>query len=99
MKVKTVTRMIEIEIDNATLLSLFVEAVYSDAKDSTGKDRTLYRALGYLVGISDVEAVKMANSLAAEKENHVTTKKFRHWLPTVFAEFARVTMMEADNED
>lgn len=96
MKVNTVTRMIEIEIDNVTLLSLFVEAVYSDAKDSTDKDRTLYRALGYLVGISDVEAVKMANSLTAEKENHVTTKEFQRWLPIVFAEFARAMLEKTE---
>jgi hypothetical protein len=84
-------RTVKVTIDNATLLNLFVGAVYGDAKDAIGKDRTFYKAFGSLIGISDVEAVKIANNLA-RKENHITTKEFRRWLPTVFAEFARVML-------
>lgn len=91
MKVSTITKTVKVTIDNATLLKLFVGAVYGDAKKATGKDKTFYKAFGSLVGISDVEAVKIANSLA-KKENRITTKEFRCWLPTVFAEFARVML-------
>lgn len=96
MKVNTITRTVEVTISNAQLLDLFVSAVYGDAVGSTGKDRTFYKAFGSLVGISDVEAVKIANNLA-KKENRITTKEFRRWLPTVFAGFARV-MLETGDE-
>ena len=93
MKVNTITRTVE--IDNTTLFNLFVSAVYGDAKASTGKNQTLYAALGYLVGISDVDAVKMANS-GVKKEHRITVTQFRKWLPTVFAEFARVMLETAE---
>lgn len=94
MKTSTVTRTVRVTIDNATLLDLFVNAIRDDAMTSTGKGRTFYKAFGSLVGISDVEAVKIANGYA-KKEDRITTEEFRRWLPTVFAEFARV-MLEAD---
>ena len=94
MKVNTIARTVE--IDNATIFNLFISAVYGDAKASTDKDRTFYRALGYLIGISDVDAVKMANN-RRPKENRITVTEFRRWLPTVFAEFARA-MLETNDE-
>ena len=94
MKVNAITRTIE--IDNVTLFNLFVSAVYGDAKASTGKDRILYTAFSCLAGISDVDAVKMAN-VNAKKEDHITVTEFRKWLPTVFGEFARV-MLEANDD-
>lgn len=96
MKTNTVTRTVKVTIDNATLLNLFVNAIRNDATASTGKDRTFYKALGNLIGISDVEAVKIANGYA-KKENRITTEEFRRWLPTVFAEFARV-MLEGNDD-
>lgn len=95
-KVNTITRTIE--VDNAALFNLFISAVYGDAKKSTGKDRTLYQALGSLVGISDNNAVALANS-GVEKEDRITVTEFRRWLPTVFAEFARVILEENDGAD
>lgn len=89
MKVNTITRTVT--IDNATVFRLFVNAVYGDAKAAIGKDRTLYTALGSLVGVSDVDAVKIANDRAKE-ENRITVTKFRKWLPIVFSEFARVML-------
>lgn len=93
MKINTITRTIT--IDNATVFRLFVSAVYGDAEKSAGKDRTLYAAFGCLVGISDVDAVKAANT-NTKKEHRITVTEFRRWLPTVFAEFARV-MLEVNN--
>jgi len=89
MKIHSITRTVE--IDNTTLFNLFVNAIYGDAKVSTGKDRTFYEAFGRLVGISDVEAVRTANS-HAKKENRITVTEFQKRLPTVFSEFARVML-------
>ena len=97
MKINTTTHTVEVTISNATALGIFIRAVYGDAKAATGKERIFYKALGHLVGISDVDAVKIANGYA-KKENRITTEKFRRWLPTVFAEFARA-MLEADNAE
>ena len=94
MKVNTITRTVE--IDNATIFNLFISAVYGDAKASTDKDRTFYRALGHLIGISDAAAVEIANS-QVKKEDRITVTAFQKWLPTVFAEFARA-MTEASDE-
>ena len=94
MKVNTIARTIT--VDNATVFRLFISAVYGDAKVSTGKNRTLYRALGSLIGIADVDAVKVAND-DTKKEHRITVTEFRRWLPTVFAEFARV-MLETNDE-
>lgn len=91
MKINTITKTVEVTISNATVLDIFIQAVYDDAKASTGKDRTFYRTFGSLVGISDVEAVKIANGYA-EKENCIITEEFRRWLPTVFSEFARAML-------
>jgi len=85
-----------VTISHERLFNLFVSAIYSDAKTSTGKNRTLYAAFGHLVGIGDADAVKIAND-NTKKEYHITVTEFRCWLPTVFAEFARV-MLEEDDE-
>ena len=97
MKINTTTHTVEVTISNATALGIFIRAVYGDAKAATGKERTFYKTLGSLVGIYDIDAVKIANS-HAKKENRITTEEFRRWLPTVFAEFARA-MLEADNAE
>jgi len=94
MKINTITKTVEVTISNVTLLRLFVDAVYGDAKVATGKDRTFYKAFGCLIGIKDIEAVKIANKSTRGKENRITTDEFRKWLPGIFSEFARV-MMEA----
>ena len=90
MKTNTITKTVEVTISN-TLLNLFVQAIYADAKAATGKQQTFYKALGSLVGISDVDAVKIANS-TAKREDRITTDEFRRWLPTVFAEFAQAML-------
>lgn len=97
MKVNTVTRTVRVTVDNATLLNLFVNAIYGDANAATGKQQTFYRALSSLVGISDVDAVKRANR-DAKKWDRITVAEFRCWLPTVFAEFARA-MLEINDKD
>ena len=91
MKPNTTTKTVEVTISNAAVLKIFVQAIYSYAKNSDGKDQTFYRVLGSLVGIADVEAVKIANSYA-KKEERITTDEFRKWLPTVFSEFARAML-------
>lgn len=96
MKTNT-TRTVEVTISNAQLLSLFVRAVAGDAYDAAGKERTFYKALGHLVGVSDVNAVGVANTYHATQENQITVEEFREWLPTVFAEFARA-MLETNDE-
>lgn len=97
MKINTITRTVKVTVDNATLLALFVRAVAGDAIISTGRQRTFYKALGNLVGISDVQAVKIAND-NAKKEDRITSKEFRQWLPRAFAEFARAMMEESDED-
>lgn len=94
MKVNTITRTVKVTISRKQLLDLFVNAVYGDAKAATDKDQTFYRALGYLIGIKDVDAVKTANS-TVPSAHRITTEEFRCWLPTVFAEFA--LMLETSN--
>ena len=91
MKTNTITKTVEVTISNATVLDIFIRAIYGDAKASTGKDQTFYKAFGSLVGISDVEAVKIANGYA-KKEERITTDEFRKWLPAVFSEFARAML-------
>ena len=83
-------------ISNTMLLDLFIQAITSNLVNSSGKELTLYRALGHLVGIDDRDAVERANN-GTEKEDRITVKEFRLWLPTVFSEFARV-MLEASDE-
>lgn len=97
MKVNTITQTVEVTISNAVVLDIFLHAVYGDAKTAAGKSLTFYKAFGSLVGISDVEAVKIANRYA-KKEDRITTEEFRKCLPTIFAEFARV-MLETNGED
>jgi len=102
MEINSVTRTVKVTISNTEILMFFVRAVSGDAKnardsrDATAKEWVCYKALGHLVGISDTDAVKIANA-GAKKENRITTEEFRRWLPTVFAEFARA-MMRADDE-
>ena len=95
MKVKTVVETVKIPLSRERLFDLFVEAVYDDATAARGKDRTFYKAFGSLVGISDKEAVEIANH-NTKKEYRITITEFRRWLPTVFAEFARV-MLEGND--
>lgn len=96
MKVNTITRIVKVTVDNATLLNLFVDAIHGDARASEkgSKQEAYYRALGHLVGVSDTEAVKRGNYRIMDEENHITVEEFREWLPSVFSEFARA-MMEA----
>lgn len=96
MKTNTIARIVKVTITNRELLVLFVQAVGGDAVDSTGKQRTSYKALGHLVDISDTDAVVAANR-DATKEDRITVIEFRQWLPTIFAEFARA-MLEMDDD-
>ena len=99
MKINTVTRTVKVTISNAEILKFFVRAISGDAADalkSSGKQRTFYRALGHLVGISDENAVQIANS-GVKRREYITVDEFREWLPTVFSEFARA-MMEANDD-
>ena len=96
MKVKTtITETVKISVSHRRLFNLFVNTVYGDAKAATGKDQTFYKAFGSLVGISDVDAVLIAN-VKTKKEERITVTEFRKWLPTVFAEFARAMLETAE---
>ena len=94
MKVSRITKTVT--ISHEQVLRIFTNAVYGDAKRASGKDLIFYKAFGSLVGISDKEAVEIANH-NTKKEYRITVTEFRRWLPTVFAEFARV-MLEADSD-
>ena len=97
MKTSTITKTVEVTISNAEVLRHFVKALAGELKVSTDKQRTFYYALGHLVGVSDTDAVETANDRPdVKEENYITVEEFRLWLPTVFAEFARV-MLEADD--
>jgi len=97
VKVNTLTKTVEVTISNMQILDIFIDALTDDARLSFGKERTLYKAIGCLIGIGDVEAVKIANNHTAQKEHRITTDEFRKWLPTVFSEFARA-MLEANDD-
>ena len=89
----TVTRMVQVEIDSVELFEMFISVLSKHAQESTGKQRTLYSALGYLraddvpSGQSDVDAVRIANGLFKDKQDHVTVDEFRKWLPCAIAIF------------
>ena len=95
MKISTITKTVKVTISNAEVLRHFVKALAGELKASEGQQRAFYCALGHLVGISDVEAVKRGNEMPSVKEDdYITIEEFRCWLPTVLAEFARA-MLEA----
>ena len=101
MKINTITRTVKVTISNAEVLKCFIQAVAGDAvaaSESGGKQWAFYRALGHLIGITDVEAVNRGNYDIMDKENHITVEEFRCWLPTVFAEFARAMLEVSDGD-
>ena len=93
MQVNAITRTVT--IDGVTLFNCFINAVYGDAKMATGKNLILYKAFGSMVGISDVDAVRIAND-CTPKEYRITVTEFRKWLPTVFSAFAQAMLEEAE---
>jgi len=77
----------EIVVEKAELLQLFIDTMRSEAQAASGKECTCWVAFAHLVGIPDVQAVKVANN-AVDPSNRITTDEFRRWLPTVFSKFA-----------
>lgn len=81
------TKKVIVTIESTELVELLISALHSKAEVSDGKEYTLLRAFSCLVGCSDVEAVRMANKIADEKEKpHVKVSEFRRWLPQILAE-------------
>lgn len=89
MSNKELTKTVRVVISYKDLLDFFGEALYLEARTSEDKERSFYYALGFLVGVSDVQAVKMANRKARKQGlESITTDEFRKWLPKVFSRFA-----------
>lgn len=59
-----------------------------DSAVNDSQQRTYIRALGNLVGVTDVEAVARANEVAlANGWTKITTRNFRLWLPKALSGF------------
>lgn len=83
------SKTIHVQIEDSEFLAWFVAAIWPDARAATGKDATLYRALSFLVGITDEEAVAIANGkIHASGGERITVTEFRKWWPQVFSDFA-----------
>ncbi len=88
-----ITKRVAVTIAEEELVGLVVKALYPPAMETMGRERTLYRALAHLVGLTDVEAVKEANYLAKHSPGGtaITTDDFRKWLPQVLSKaFAKL---------
>jgi len=85
---------IVINVSNVSV-DTFVVWLSEWAEPQRGSATEIYiRALAALVGVTDVEAVKVANEYARDHGfPTITTKKFRQWLPTtlsaIFAEWVK----------
>jgi len=78
---------VTVTIRSEELLRCIVRAISPDASASDGKQRTLYLALSYLVGVSDIDAVKTANSVARDRGlPTIRVEEFRKWLPGVLSQ-------------
>ena len=88
------TVKVNMQIEGSEVILWVVNVIRDLAVESQDDDYIFFTALGHLVGISDVEAVKYANSVADRKNlPHITTREFRRRLPgvmsKVFAEFMK----------
>ncbi len=89
------TRTVKVTISNRELLDFLVAALWRVAQASEGKKRTFYYALGHLVGITDVEAVRLGNKRAKKKGlPTMTVTQFREMLPQVLSDFAASVLNE-----
>ena len=86
------------QIEDKDLLNWFVGRLAPLAYASTGKQATLYRALGHLVGITAQEAVKIANRKTEKKEDRITVTEFCRWFVAMFSEFA-ASVIKGENDD
>jgi hypothetical protein len=85
----SITRSVQVEIEEKELLHFLTDALYQRAKIAA--KRRFWIALGNLVGITDVEAVKIANREPLD-EPSLTTAEFRKQLPIVISKFAAEVM-------
>lgn len=70
-------------------ITVFIERLWDWVKPQHNGDatETLTWALSYLIGITDVEAIKIANARAKEHgQPTITVTQFREWLPTALSE-------------
>lgn len=89
------TRTVKVTITHSELLNFFVDAVAGHAQASEGKQRTLWQALAFLIGITAKETVKKANQTARQKgQETITLAEFRKWLPEAFSQFAKEALAE-----
>ena len=75
---KTVS--VTVEIDGYEFLEAFLAKLAEYSRSSDAKEKTFFRALSHLVGLSVPEAVGMANN-GLRKEDRITSDEFRRWLP------------------
>jgi len=75
-----------IDIGNTGIAS-FVTRLAEWAEPQRGSATEIYiRALSALVGVTDVEAVRIANEYARDHGfSTITTRNFRQWLPTALS--------------
>lgn len=92
-----ITRRVTIEIKEREILQFLADALSDRVKATEGKRLTFRRALSRLVGITDKEAVRMANE-SVEEENRITVTEFRRWLPEVISQFAADVLLEETND-
>lgn len=85
----SITRVVKIEIKEKELLYFFTDALFK--RYQLAAKKRFWIALSNLVGISDVEAVRIANRETLD-EPRLTTADFRKQLAVVISEFAAEVM-------
>lgn len=93
----TITRRVTVEIKESDMLQFLGNALSDRVKATDGKRATFRYALSRLVGITDKEAVRVANG-GAEKEDRITVSEFRCWLPEVISRFAADVLLEEKDD-
>jgi len=90
-----VRRTVEVPISDRDLLLLLTSRLSSMLSPTSGKQRTFAYALGNLIGITDEDAVRIANDRAVEESKPtISLEKFREWLPKTISAFAAEVMSD-----
>lgn len=88
-KITITDQWVTLEIPDRDVLQWFIDLVAGGREIATGKERTLYAALGYLIGVTVGDAVKAANRWAKlHGFPAVTVTEFYKWFPAMFSVFA-----------
>ena len=89
------TRTVKVTISDNELLNFLVTALWRMVQTSERQERTFYYALGHLVGITDVEAIRLGNEKAKDEGlPAITVAQFRKMLSQALSDFAASVLNE-----